>query len=97
MEYQNGEQTVDQNFDMSFEQYLEQSMEDFITACGQRYCLWCGRPVIYAGTGRRGIFCSKQCRWAFDKHRQRERMKEKENEATRTEEHTGDGAETGSI
>lgn len=96
-EDQNGEQTVDQNFDMSFGQYLEQNMEEFIAACEQTYCLWCGRPITYAGTGRHGVFCSKQCRWAFDKHRQRERMKEKENEATRTEEHTGDGAETGII
>ena len=59
-------------------EFEDQNMVEFIAACEQQYCLWCGRPVIYAGTGRHGVFCPKRCRWAFDKHRQRERMKERE-------------------
>jgi len=48
--------------------------------------------------GRPRSFCSDRCRWAFDKRRERRKVKEEpKNENTRTENAAGIGVEAGCI
>jgi endogenous inhibitor of DNA gyrase (YacG/DUF329 family) len=76
----------------------DEELNDFINACAKLFCLECGRPVSYSGKGRPRVFCSDRCRWAYDKRRRRQRLKEEKlNENSRIESDPGEGSETGRI
>ena len=71
-------------------------ISEFTAACAKRFCPECGMAIERNKRGRPRSFCSDRCRWAFDKRRKRQKMKEKSrNENSRTEGASGRLTETG--
>ena len=71
---------------------------EFTAACAKRFCPECGMAITRNKKGRPRSFCSDRCRWAFDKRRERQKVKEEpKNENTRTENAAGIGVEAGCV
>ena len=73
-------------------------ISEFTAACAKRFCPECGMAIERNKRGRPRSFCSDRCRWAFDKRRERQKVKEeKRNEDSRIESAAGIGAEAGCV
>ena len=71
-------------------------ISEFTAACAKRFCPECGMAIERNKRGRPRSFCSDRCRWAFDKRRKRQKVREKSrNENSRTEGAAGRRFETG--
>jgi len=57
--------------------YDDPDMDEFIAACAKQFCPWCGKAMTpVKKRGRPRAFCSDRCRWAFSKHKSRQREKD---------------------
>ena len=52
-------------------EYNEMDIEDFIEDCAKQFCPYCGNGIVQKPKGRRKIFCSDKCRYAFHKRKKR--------------------------
>ena len=73
-------------------------LSEFTAACAKRFCPECGMAIERNRRGRPRSFCSDRCRWAFDKRRERQKVKEeKRHENSRTESAAGQCSEAGCV
>ena len=73
-------------------------ISEFTAACAKRFCPECGMAIERNKRGRPRSFCSDRCRWAFDKRRERQKVKEeKRHENSRTESAAGQRSEAGCV
>ena len=53
------------------QKYPEMNIEEFIEGCVKQFCPYCGVGIIPNTRGRKKIFCSDKCRWAYHKRKKR--------------------------
>ena len=52
-------------------EYGEMKMDAFIEDCAKRFCPYCGNGIIQKQRGRKKMFCSNKCRYAYHKRKKR--------------------------